>query len=449
MEQREQIYRFIDDHRAEMLRDLGEMIAIPSVSSNLEAVGRALEHSLEIGRRMGFRAQSLLDGQVGLIEWGEGPETLGILCHVDVVPIGDAADWAVPPFTLTQKDGRLYGRGTQDDKGMVAASLYAMQAAASLGLPPKKKVQLILGTQEEVDWTDMQAYVAAYPLPHYGFTPDGGFPISNVEKGLAEFVMEFPLEPPANMNGPYVRSITGGLVSNSIPAHCTAQLVEGGAERSIQARGVSAHSCDPAKGDNAILKLCRTIAGLNPADSTIPRVCAMLLEHFADPDCGGINLRSTTDTYNGEYIHHNVVSPTKISCRDGKLMVWFNMRFTWGEREARIQEVFEVLANRYGGALARSAFLPAVYVPRDRPFINAMQTAYQNVTGLPGGFVLEYGGTYAKAMPNVVAWGPVFPGGADTTHSENEYLTEQELLKCAKMFGEAIFAIATSEESFC
>lgn len=130
-------------------------------------------------------------------------------------------------------------------------------------------------------------------------------------------------------------------------------------------------------------------------------------------------------------------------------MVWFNMRFTWGEREARIQEVFEVLANRYGGALARSAFLPAVYVPRDRPFINAMQTAYQNVTGLPGGFVLEYGGTYAKAMPNVVAWGPVFPGGADTTHSENEYLTEQELLKCAKMFGEAIFAIATSEESFC
>ena len=89
---------------------------------------------------------------------------MGILAHVDVVPAGNLADWQTPPFVLVQKESKLYGRGTLDDKGAIIASLYAMKAMKDSGMPVHKKIQLILGTQEEGEWSDIDAYVKQYPL---------------------------------------------------------------------------------------------------------------------------------------------------------------------------------------------------------------------------------------------------------------------------------------------
>lgn len=81
---------------------------------------------------------------------------------------------------------------------MIIATIYAMKAALSLSEesnePLRKKVQLILGTQEEVEWTDMAAYVKEYQLPDYGFSLDGEYPICNIEKGCVDYTLEFNLD---------------------------------------------------------------------------------------------------------------------------------------------------------------------------------------------------------------------------------------------------------------
>ena len=144
----------VDAHIDALFASLNEQIAIPSVEGTPapgapfgSAVAQALEHILGLGAQMGFCVKNH-DGYVGTIEWGEG-EVLGILSHVDVVPPGDLSAWNSDPFTLTEKDGFLQGRGVADDKGPLLSCLYGMYALKQMGFVPKKQVRVIIGTNEE------------------------------------------------------------------------------------------------------------------------------------------------------------------------------------------------------------------------------------------------------------------------------------------------------------
>ena len=213
---------FIDKHFGDMTADLAELIAVPSESDDHEKVREALRAAVKQAERYGFKAYSVLDEQVGIVEMGEGPETLGILTHVDVVPAGDPAQWDSDPYKAEIRDGKIFGRGTLDDKGMLIASLYAMRAVKELGLPLRKKVQLIIGTREEVEWTDMDAYVKSYPLPDYGFTPDGAYPVCNIEKGYIDQLMEFDVSDEKGEDGLYLRELDIGTAANVIPGRAAA-----------------------------------------------------------------------------------------------------------------------------------------------------------------------------------------------------------------------------------
>ena len=233
---------FIDMNRQNILDDLSAIVTVPSVSSDLSKVSEALDKVLELGRRMGFSAERLLDGQIGIVEIGEGNETVGILTHVDVVPAGDRDQWHTDPFQAVVRDGRIYGRGTLDDKGMIVASLYAMKAVKEQDIPLKKKIRLIIGTQEETSWTDMEKYTRSYPPPDYGFTPDGEYPICNIEKGGADIMMEFDISD--EVSGLHLVSIDCGQAANAVPAKASAVLSDGS---EIVAYGRAVHSCQPEK----------------------------------------------------------------------------------------------------------------------------------------------------------------------------------------------------------
>ena len=136
--------------REQFLEDLKGLIQIPSVSSEKEQVKKALDYFLNTAERLGLHAEKLLDGQIGIVEMGEGTETVGILVHLDVVDIGDADQWSVAPFDVTVKDGKVYGRGVLDDKGPAMAALYAMKAVKDCGRPLRKKVRMIIKTQKKI-----------------------------------------------------------------------------------------------------------------------------------------------------------------------------------------------------------------------------------------------------------------------------------------------------------
>lgn len=145
-----------------------------------------LNLALETGRRYGFETRNF-DGYAGDISLPGGEKTLGILCHLDVVPAGEG--WTVEPFALTQRDGNLCGRGVIDNKGPALAALYAMRCVRDAGFALKDGVRLILGCDEETGMSDMAYYNAHTASPDYGFSPDAEYPVINIEKGGLDILL--------------------------------------------------------------------------------------------------------------------------------------------------------------------------------------------------------------------------------------------------------------------
>ena len=180
----------LKNYESQMIKDLCGLLSIKSVLEESpdtpgEPFGAGLRESLdyvlELGNRYGFRTLNV-DNIAGHIEYGEGEEIIGVLCHVDVVPAD--GQWDYPPFAGTVAGDRIYGRGAVDDKGPTISSLYALRLLKDLNIAPDKKIRLIIGTDEESKWRGITRYFQVCPMPAFGFSPDADFPLIYGEKGV-------------------------------------------------------------------------------------------------------------------------------------------------------------------------------------------------------------------------------------------------------------------------
>lgn len=442
--------KFFAEALPNMIDDLGKLVEVPSVSEDIEETKRALAVLIEIATEMGLSARGVLDGTVGVIEvGGEEAETIGILTHVDVVPAGDLAKWDTDPFQMVRKDDVLYGRGVLDDKGPVISCLYAMKYLKECGKPLHKKVQMVVGTQEEVVWTDMEKYVKEFPLPDYGFTPDGEFPICNVEKGDGYFIYHFPKVDGEDRCANYIKSIDAGLAENAIPDKCTVVVVRDGVEETLVFEGKAAHSSTPDQGDNAILHACRHLTdayfdGLQGSGAL--EAAKMIAARFDDVDCSQIGLKSENQYLNGEFIHKNIVMPTLLETMEDEVKLMVNIRSAFGVSDEDVLNAFAAACDGFNCSLEIKEYQEPIYLSRDSKFLQTLTAAYEKYSDFEGGFTIEYGGTYAKAIPNVVNWGPVFPGQFYSGHEANESLALEDLVQFSKIYTEALEQLACSEE---
>ncbi len=158
------------------LSDLAELVAIPSIADArivdpAECV-RAAEWVRNAFQAEGIPAQLELtpDGSYAVIGHRPGPAgspTVLLYCHYDVQPILDEHEWITPPFELTERDGRLYGRGSADCKGNLVAHLAALRALRGNADPAQMRypVGLILVAEgsEEQGRSSLDRYAEAHP----------------------------------------------------------------------------------------------------------------------------------------------------------------------------------------------------------------------------------------------------------------------------------------------
>jgi len=155
----EDIITHVRDHRESYLQQVKELVAIPSVSSDperTEEIQQCAEQLKAHAEAAGLENVELMetDGNpVVYADWlhaGEDAPTILIYGHYDVQPEDPVDLWESPPFEATERDGRLYGRGTIDDKGQLYIHLGALDSWMKTRGELPVNVKVIFEGEEEI-----------------------------------------------------------------------------------------------------------------------------------------------------------------------------------------------------------------------------------------------------------------------------------------------------------
>jgi succinyl-diaminopimelate desuccinylase len=455
--------KHINAHRDEMIEAVQELIRIKSVQGESrpgEPFGsgpaRALEWTLEFAEMLGFNAVNL-EGHIGYAEYGQGEEYVAVLGHVDVVPEGDG--WTTPPYDPAIRDGRIYGRGATDDKGPLIAALYALKAVKDSGAALSKKVRVIIGTNEETDNNDVRYYLSREKPPCFGFTPDAFFPLVYAEKGLVQIKLE-----KAMTNGSReIMRLSGGLAANMVPpsseaiiiAHDPNEIVSRietfskkmgfslstevlGNQITIKSLGKAAHASVPEQGKNAIMQLISFLDSMNAIEDDLGETISFLNSRIGMETNGsslGVDLR---DKDSGEL----TLNVGKIDLHQSILTIVIDIRYPVTYHLEDVLQPLERIFQEAGFSLQVADHQEPLYFPRDSKLIQTLLRVFKEQTGIDEGPLAIGGGTYAKEMPNILAFGPIFPGKPLVEHKPDEYIAIDELLLCCKIFAHAIFELS-------
>lgn len=450
---------YIYSHKDEMLEDLSALVEIPSVKGEpcegapfgIEPK-RALDKMLEICGGMGFSTACCKDA-VGSADLApEGAEiALGILCHMDVVPC-EPENWDTDPYKVTEKDGVLYGRGVIDDKGPAVAALYAMKCVKDLGIPLKKGVRFIFGTDEENGSGDMEIYMKEEKLPPNVFTPDGSFPVINVEKGMMRSFIGGKYESGA------VKCFHGGSIPNAVPDKAYAEVQaaladvnaaiaadksgavftaeeKDGAVR-ISCGGRSAHASTPESGINAITALISLLnrLSLSGDQADILRGLERIFP-FGETDAVSVGLKASDKTGATTLVF------SIFNMEDGICSGVVDVRFPTCLDLKTVEEKERAAFESAGCTLDKFMGDEPHCVDEDSEFVQSLLRVYERNEGEKGRCIAIGGGTYVHHVEGGVAFG-VERGDTDYhMHGANEFITLDELLRDAVIFADAIVEI--------
>ena len=443
----------------DMITCLQENIRIPSVRGAAEPgapygshVRRCLDHALAAATKLGFRTGNM-DGHIGWCEYGEGEEMIAVLGHLDVVPAGDG--WSCDPWGAEIIDGRVMGRGTTDDKGPTIAALYALAALRDSGLPIRRRIRLLFGCNEETGSNDMKHYLAnGGEIPVMGFTPDAEYPVINGEKGIINATFSRKLNQTGDLR---IRSISGGTAPNVVPAAAEARLscppelaaalaklhapkvtftaTEDGVL--VEAEGISAHGACPEEGENAIGRLLLTLDTLPFEGDTAKTIhfLATFLGMETDGKSAGIALRD--DVSGGLSLNLGVMKADEET-----LSLTVNYRYPVTKSYADCAPGFNAAFRLTGFTLDNEMHKDNLYIPEDIEPVTTLLRVYREQTGLEGTPKSIGGGTYAKALPNTLAFGPIFPGDEVREHKADEFMRTDRMVKNAQIIAHAMYAMA-------
>ena len=355
---------------------LRRMVAIPSIRGKEEPdapFGRgpkqALEEVLKISTELGFHTKNI-DDKIGYAQYGDNRSDgayYGIFGHVDVMPLGEG--WNSPPLSLTLREGKLFGRGTLDNKGPILSNLYALYVLKENGVTFDRPVRIVFGTNEETGFGCVKHYLTKEIPPTFGWTPDCKWPVVYGERGRLK-------------------------VRVSLPETMVADLYDFANRKLLHTNH---------RGDELGIA-------------------------YQDEDFGMMQLRGETFGIeeNQHYVEWTMCYPA--SCTKSDLLNQITMHLPE-------KATLEVISH----------WAPVLY-DKSSKYVQALQQVYTDVTKSDSIPVTTTGGTYAKIIPNIIAYGPSFPGQRDIAHLPNEWIGVKDLETDTIIYGLALLALSNMKE---
>ena len=461
------VNEWIDAHEKELLSDIKELCEIPSVLAPAEGDApfgteckKALLAAIDLCKKYGFATRNY-DNYVATADFDPSlPHTLDMLGHTDVVPAGEG--WTVTePFKPIVKDGRIYGRGTSDDKGPLLCALYAMRALKETGVELKKGVRLIMGADEETgSGTDIAKYYATEPEAEMTFSPDAEFPLINIEKGQFRGTISKTVEESTAL--PRLVSLEAGLALNAVPQKatlrfegldmnlaeapmnevselCGVECTQTGVDE-ITIVGVSAHASTPEGGKNAGLAAMILATKLPLAACAQIDAIKAMLEIFPWAETDGAHLGIKMEDAES---HALTCTPDLYHVDPCYVEVKFDSRTPVMATKENCQDAAEKTAHAHGFDFETPGMIPPHRVAADSEFVQKLLRAYEQVTGLKGEAMAIGGGTYVHDIKNGVAFGAVLPGIDTHMHGADEFFDLENIVLATKVYAEAIIELCS------
>jgi succinyl-diaminopimelate desuccinylase len=460
---------------------LSEVIRFPTYQHNPEAHDAQTEWLLKTAGDLGFVARDA--GKVIEIELPgpiDGP-VLGLVVHGDVVPV-DADAWSFAPFEGREDNGFVLGRGAADDKGPLVQALLAMKALKESGVRRTHTIRLLVGSEEESSATEMPEYLKTHKAPDYSLVLDSEFPVVVGEKAWDGLAVVSTLAPRGESTRPYeVAALDAGLAPSIVPDRAELRLrwrgerlnwtateeelskialpegrrlaigLDGAAIMRVVAYGKSTHAgVNLAAGKNALVILANALDGKLPkggADDLLGFV------RMAGRDLYGTGLGITDqDPVWGRYAV-NIATVKPHPDDPAKAVLFINLRRipprTGAQAKAHLQAVVRQFNERTGASLAVDDKLsyfedePLGFDPEAK-LVRRLMKAYARATGVKNAKpAISGGGTYAKRIPNAIAFGMWFPGKPYPGHDVDEKVPVEDLHRGVRILIHALVDIAT------
>lgn len=424
---------WIDQRKDQIVESLRKIVRFRTTEGTAEEgapfgseVKKCLVEALNTASELGLKARDL-EGYCGTVDAGDGKEMLGILTHLDVVPEGTG--WSCDPYGAEIKDGKIYGRGTLDDKGPSIASIYALAAVAASGLEFKRSVRIILGCNEETNMGCINYYLKHERIPDLSFSPDSEYPLTNSEKTILHCTYRANFASRIKMNV--------GEAANVVPGEASCVLESYFGSKEISALGKIAHASLPWEGKNALQEL---LLRLRAEDlQGMDRVAV-------DTLCDAFK-----DEYYGQSIGLDKADESGRLTLNLGIMRWdsegfeltLDLRIPVSLPECYVRERIELALAATGGKIVAWKYKPGYSIPDDSEIVQKLLKVYIDRTGETGARPKRIGGgTYSRELPNAVSFGPEGYMCTASCHVADEHMGIDQLIMNTKMIADAIIALA-------
>ncbi|MGY0468026.1 dipeptidase PepV [Staphylococcus xylosus] len=461
-------------YEGQIVEDLKGLLSIESVreddkASSENPVGpgprKALYYMYQLAERDGFGVHDV-DHIAGRIEAGEGEDLFGILCHVDVVPAGDG--WDSDPFNPLVTEDKIVARGTLDDKGPTIAAYYAVKILNEMNVNWKKRIHIIIGTDEESDWKCTDRYFETEEMPVLGFAPDAEFPAIHGEKGISTFdVIQNDKAEDQDEPEYELRSFKSGERYNMVPDEAVAHVavkenmtdviqnfeqylndnqidgesvVDSGV-LVLKVYGKAVHGMDPSIGVNAGLYLLNFLSSLD-LDKTAANFVEFSNKYLFESHFGEkMGMKFHTEVMGDVTTNIGVI--TYDNQKGGSFGI--NLRYPEGFEFEEALTRFKSEINSLGFSIELGKNQTPHYVEKDDPFVQSLVEAYRNQTGDQTEPFTIGGGTYARNLDKGVAFGAMFSDSEDLMHQKNEYITKKQLFNATSIYLESLYKLCVEE----
>lgn len=432
-----QIQLWIAHHRAALIDDLTQWIAVPSISRADRAAPGApfglecaqiLQLVLDHAEQAGFKTEQH-QGYAGSVIYGKHARDIGLINHLDVVPAGD--NWTFPPFSLTHHGDFVTGRGVADNKGPGVLNLYLLKLIRDLNIPLHHNLRIIYGLAEETTMADMTWFAENGPVPEYSIVTDGMFPVNHAQKGQLSFTLNVA-------EAGILADIVAGSASNSVPDFASVRIkradlhdvsnkltllrrvasntvsvkLDQEGVLTLEARGNGGHAAFPEGTLNATQILLAALIELDLVIDRERQLAETLVQLFASPygESAGLGLEDAESgklTLNAGVWYSQQAGTLSIDCDIRYPVLWRGEQIV----EMLLQQLASTTITLEPGWCDVAPF----FMPASHPVISLLQQVWNDTTGNDDRPYAMGGVTHSKRLPNAITFGPGYRKTAANT----------------------------------